>query len=202
MFARTTTLCSLTIYHCVTPYWSRHRCCLSKVRANCKNFTLQTNKCSGGASPDLTVGRGLKHLEGQDDIAGLVASPDLTVGRGLKRSCLILRSVRWRRIARPHGRARIETCWPQVHSTPVGRIARPHGRARIETRSPHARQARAHASPDLTVGRGLKRTRDGRTDCGGVASPDLTVGRGLKRRSRRSTHRPVPHRPTSRSGAD
>ncbi|MGK2952596.1 MAG: hypothetical protein ACSLEZ_09460, partial [Thiobacillus sp.] len=39
------------------------------------------------------------------------------------------------RIARPHGRARIETATLFSTTTPPPSIARPHGRARIETAS-------------------------------------------------------------------
>ena len=90
---------------------------------------------------------------------------------------------------------------------PYTGIARPHGRARIETRPmPPTRTARL-ASPGLTVGRGLKLqpgcvcTRDCRiarphgrarieTICNtrasptSPASPGLTVGRGLKHLAR------------------
>ncbi len=158
------------------------------------------------------------------------ASPDLTVGRGLKRlvpALLVLERIVG--IARPYGRARIETrCRlrrerfhhaspdltvgrglkqdrnPPEPTDPVG-IARPYGRARIETSSSNTRSLKEKtASPDLTVGRGLKQRGKavmsavikgiarpyGRarietpTNPGGTlytfASPDLTVGRGLK----------------------
>ncbi len=62
-----------------------------------------------------------------------LASPGLTAGRGLKPSPGEVSLGRSRRIARPHGRARIET--PKIWASPAppSGIARPHGRARIET---------------------------------------------------------------------
>jgi hypothetical protein len=61
------------------------------------------------------------------------ASPDLTVGRGLKHKSRDPRTCN-PCIARPHGRARIETSPAKIHQTVKFCIARPHGRARIETR--------------------------------------------------------------------
>ena len=60
-------------------------------------------------------------------------------------------------IARPHGRARIETPPILQYKLACGCIARPHGRARIETHVlAYFNGTALTASPDLTVGRGLK----------------------------------------------
>ena len=84
-----------------------------------------------------------------------LVSPDLTVGRGLKHGKDVTVEAEWR-IARPHGRARIETS-----------VMTPIDYARL-------------VSPDLTVGRGLKRDDWQWHDLDTAVSPDLTVGRGLK----------------------
>ena len=107
--------------------------------------------------------------------------------------------------ARPHGRARIETCWRFILWLVVSCSARPHGRARIETfmlfnasdsvsgsARPHGRARIETASraalldfwrvaPGPTVGRGLKHKidEDNSQDTFEVA-PGPTVGRGLK----------------------
>jgi len=59
-------------------------------------------------------------------------------------------------IARPHGRARIETDSGVLVQIKYTGIARPHGRARIETTSTCCTWCRIPASPGLTAGRGLK----------------------------------------------
>ncbi len=131
-------------------------------------------------------------------------------------------------IARPHGRARIETPVRQRSGSRCGGIARPHGRARIETSSQLMVSPRAlRASPGLTAGRGLKLGEVGGIFQGPVASPGLTAGRGLKlqhlapgvlarariarphgrARIETSVNRCIPprsfwHRPASRPGAD
>ena len=85
------------------------------------------------------------------------------------------------RIARPHGRARIETFRLAVPFFAPVRIARPHGRARIETRTPDDRSRLIDgASPGLTAGRGLKHPGIDLTIAETMASPGLTAGRGLK----------------------
>ena len=85
------------------------------------------------------------------------ASPGLTAGRGLKPPLLNDTRIPRSRIARPHGRARIETSIPAPRAHGARRIARPHGRARIETTdSSAAMRAGRWASPGLTAGRGLK----------------------------------------------
>ena len=84
------------------------------------------------------------------------------------------------RIARPHGRARIETVRQQATPSRRARIARPHGRARIETNPTSTTAAPSAASPGLTVGRGLKRRHQPARHRDPSASPGLTVGRGLK----------------------
>jgi len=82
------------------------------------------------------------------------------------------------RIARPQGRARIETGVPQPPGKLGLGIARPQGRARIETIVSLAFKEDNKASPGLKAGRGLK--------------------------LRRSIHasRDAGHRPASRPGAD
>ena len=59
-------------------------------------------------------------------------------------------------IARPHGRARIETANKAATSSGLACIARPHGRARIETFAVRDDGKLYAASPGLTAGRGLK----------------------------------------------
>ena len=51
-------------------------------------------------------------------------------------------------------------------------IARPHGRARIETTPASAAPLAASASPDLTVGRGLKLITQRASFIDHMASPD------------------------------
>ena len=159
------------------------------------------------ASPGLTAGRGLKLLLCVLFLAHTCASPGLTAGRGLKPledgSCTQDAGG----IARPHGRARIETAtgpsWPTARPS----IARPHGRARIETRvdGPSGRGVRRIARPhgrarietpsrpwcsthSPCIARPHGRARietltavTGR-EPGDKASPGLTAGRGLKHR--------------------
>jgi len=70
---------------------------------------------------------------------------------------LSLRLDGWQQgIARPHGRARIETLADLRAINPAMRIARPHGRARIETNNLIHHRDIVGASPGLTAGRGLK----------------------------------------------
>ncbi len=156
------------------------------------------------ASPGLTAGRGLKHAA--DDRRGSAegASPGLTAGRGLKHPGTSPHEPGEYRIARPHGRARIETrnsaaAWrsPVCIARPHGRarietfssrrpapvlrcIARPHGRARIETTSCAESSsfatsiARPHGRARIETVRDEGRLR------WYPASPGLTAGRGLK----------------------
>ena len=93
------------------------------------------------------------------------------------------------RIARPHGRARIETSRPPVPGTRPASIARPHGRARIETSAQHPERCQWCVSPGLTAGRGLKRRPclSARRHSG--VSPGLTAGRGLKQTIWRPSYR-------------
>ena len=179
------------------------------------------------ASPGLTAGRGLKHHRRRPfPVPADRASPGLTAGRGLKHPVADKQRNRLFGIARPHGRARIETshrrnCVPAARS-----IARPHGRARIETGNAVSHPAGGHASPGLTAGRGLKRAVCACAVANQQASPGLTAGRGLKRAIHRSRAAPSPaspgltagrglkrhhchhlaagflHRPASRPGAD
>ena len=59
-----------------------------------------------------------------------------------------------------------------------------------------------HASPGLTVGRGLKPARSIAFGDLSKASPGLTVGRGLKPADADPALGGDGHRPASRSGAD
>ena len=110
--------------------------------------------CPYGASPGLTAGRGLKQQAAGDDVEP---------GEG---------------------------------------IARPHGRARIETNSFLVDAYESDASPGLTAGRGLKLfPAFGRGELG-KASPGLTAGRGLKLAMKIFWSMYLRHRPASRPGAD
>jgi len=135
------------------------------------------------ASPGLKAGRGLKPRPGR--VFGRPepgASPGLKAGRGLKPGHAFRDFDRHaQRIARPQGRARIETptgtlllefidvaspglkagrglklCDSLAVLASMACIARPQGRARIETRAGRAATAHPGASPGLKAGRGLK----------------------------------------------
>ena len=84
------------------------------------------------ASPGLKAGRGLKHPPLIELIECALASPGLKAGRGLKRDRIGTSAPAAACIARPQGRARIET----VTSSNLGGIM--------------------SASPGLKAGRGLK----------------------------------------------
>jgi len=66
-------------------------------------------------------------------------------------------------------------------------IARPQGRARIETDALPELSPLRHASPGLKAGRGLKLISGGRSVQLTPASPGLKAGRGLKRRISKKT---------------
>ena len=104
------------------------------------------------ASPGLTAGRGLKRKVALHCCPNRNASPGLTAGRGLKQLKAFGNDLMVERIARPHGRARIET--PGV------------------TASPRAMRA----SPGLTAGRGLKPVADYATHIAGGHRPASRPG--------------------------
>ena len=56
------------------------------------------------------------------------------------------------------------------------RIARPHGRARIETKSNETRLIRSPASPGLTAGRGLKHAKSQQSASGQQHRPASRPG--------------------------
>ena len=81
-------------------------------------------------------------------------------------------------------------------------IARPHGRARIETGTGQSTTAAERVSPGLTAGRGLKLDPFELPDLAAIVSPGLTAGRGLKQRPVRHLRQGPRYRPASRPGAD
>ena len=83
-------------------------------------------------------------------------------------------------IARPSGRARIETHQCLLSASTRHGIARPSGRARIETRSRPFRSPPTSASPGRQAGRGLKQNADAHASGDRDASPGRQAGRGLK----------------------
>ena len=85
------------------------------------------------ASPGLKAGRGLKHLARAGLGRRLEASPGLKAGRGLKQPETLGTRYNWVSIARPQGRARIETSAVTNSGVPL-----------------------IQASPGLKAGRGLK----------------------------------------------
>ena len=85
-----------------------------------------------------------------------VKSPDQLVGRGLKRPGAGCAASSRSEIARPIGRAWIETTRRWFAPRPEPEIARPIGRAWIETHSSSFLAQRVAKSPDQLVGRGLK----------------------------------------------
>jgi len=104
-----------------------------KAGRGLKLTSVERQNAAGPASPGLKAGRGLK-LQMADEMQLLAAaSPGLKAGRGLKRQVWCGPAHRLRCIARPQGRARIETDLVLSHSASSTRIARPQGRARIET---------------------------------------------------------------------
>ena len=129
-------------------------------------------------------------------------------------------------IARPSGRAWIETSFCLSGYTKMLRIARPSGRAWIETEGNRLRNQLLPVSPGLQVGRGLKRGNRAPGRRRKDVSPGLQVGRGLKRQAGRGDYRcyqvspglqvgrglkqaiygiasgTIPYRPAFRSGVD
>jgi len=85
------------------------------------------------ASPGLKAGRGLKLGDPSCDVWGSHASPGLKAGRGLKLVACNACTAACSGIARPQGRARIETGHAASERDVALCIARPQGRARIET---------------------------------------------------------------------
>ncbi len=156
--------------------------CIARPHGRARIETLAHTECGAhvGASPGLTAGRGLKPADRCQHPPLRAASPGLTAGRGLKPDVGLEPSAGPRGIARPHGRARIETSSSFLLAPNRRSIARPHGRARIETPRPSSACAGAAASPGLTAGRGLKRSARGDPPLRDRASPGLTAGRGLK----------------------
>jgi len=132
------------------------------------------------ASPGLTAGRGLKPAHRAVLIACSNASPGLTAGRGLKPGRHDSADVG--RHASPGLTAGRGLKHPDVPGDFIVRvcIARPHGRARIETQMAGASRISLIASPGLTAGRGLKPDVSATGAAATFASPGLTAGRGLK----------------------
>ena len=94
------------------------------------------------ASPGQSAGRGLKPCYCAKLLLGTEASPGQSAGRGLKLRLPRPGAGRLRCIARPIGRARIETVDLRGARLEYGGIARPIGRARIETAVAAAIRAR------------------------------------------------------------
>jgi hypothetical protein len=88
----------------------------------------------------------------------LLASPGRKVGRGLKQPVRACYSATMSRIARPQGRAWIETSSGSLSPMRPWRIARPQGRAWIETIDCATGDHALIASPGRKVGRGLKQS--------------------------------------------
>ncbi len=109
-----------------------------------------------GVAPGPTVGRGLKQHESPLPLLCSLVAPGPTVGRGLKRQREVVLKHVGSGSARPHGRARIETCNTPAGTPANGCSARPHGRARIETNVMLCRPPAVIVAPGPTVGRGLK----------------------------------------------
>ena len=87
----------------------------------------------GRASPGLTAGRGLKRQSIVVVIYRYDASPGLTAGRGLKQALTILQSSPAPASPGLTAGRGLKLDHPLDVSKKVERIARPHGRARIET---------------------------------------------------------------------
>ena len=104
-----------------------------QVGRGLKQFTKEQSEQARGVSPGLQVGRGLKQVERDRPIGGACVSPGLQVGRGLKQEDGRQEQNADDGIARPSGRAWIETERQQLHAHGDRCIARPSGRAWIET---------------------------------------------------------------------
>ena len=110
-----------------------------------------------------------------------MVSPVLRDGRGLKLVFVAPAFTGALSIARPSGRARIETSLDGAVPPVMSGIARPSGRARIETAAFLAAAALARAvSPVLRDGRGLKLDERTHYHVSLFVSPVLRDGRGLK----------------------
>jgi len=155
------------------------------------------------ASPGLKAGRGLKRGCRYRRTGAYRASPGLKAGRGLKRHRAANDGYLDHGIARPQGRAWIETRLMSVQLCALSSIARPQGRARIETSRRPSNASRHLASPGLKAGRGLKRiTAWGyETESTRIARPQ---GRArIETRQYACGSAPTrEHRPASRPGAD